>query len=228
MQLHELQMNSSSSSFGSSKQSHYTRGFDLPDGSVADRRHNYSHVGGAMLPIFLNDLHRHNADDDEFVEVTLELDHDSIVVRGVSPTRTARGDQRRLSSSPANEPGIFGRSLSATSKICRKFGWLRSGSCRMTSSEFDMVIASREERRVQAKLQRATSGAQRALKGLRFINRTTGTATRDVEEMWETVEAKFQKLARDGLLAREDFGECIGEGHVVINLCTLDRRWPGN
>ena len=43
--------------------------------------------------------------------------------------------------------------------------------------------------------------------GLRFISKS-GEAT---EELWRKVEERFNVLAKDGLLAREDFGECIGE-----------------
>ncbi|GLT30258.1 hypothetical protein SLA2020_050690, partial [Shorea laevis] len=44
--------------------------------------------------------------------------------------------------------------------------------------------------------------------GLRFINKTTGT--NDTDDQWRKVESRFESLAKDGLLAREEFGECIG------------------
>ncbi|KAK8523274.1 hypothetical protein V6N12_047800 [Hibiscus sabdariffa] len=114
--------------------------------------------------------------------------------------------------SVAGSSGILARSLSATSRIRRKFGWLKSGSTSRASStvenDQDRRITARDERRIKAKLQRTKSCAERALKGLRFISRNTGA--NDAEQMWKRVESRFESLAKDGLLAREDFGECIG------------------
>nr|ADR70883.1 respiratory burst oxidase E [Manihot esculenta] len=160
-----------------------------------------------MLPIFLNDLRRNNQQD--LVEVTLELDNDSIVVCSVKPNPTS------VTSDPGcgvdvHSAGILKRSLSATSRIRQKFGWGRSRSSRTTSSEIeDRTISARDARKIKAKLQRTRSSAQRALKGLRFISKTTG-ASNDANELWRRVESRFDSLAKDGLLAREDFGECIG------------------
>ncbi|XP_020536651.1 respiratory burst oxidase homolog protein E isoform X2 [Jatropha curcas] len=197
----------SSSSFGgsSSRLSNYSRTLDFPDeldsGAASD-----CELGGVMLPIFLNDLRRNN--EQELVEVTLELDNDSIFVCSVKPNPTS------TTSDPgggvhANAAGILERSLSASSRIRRKFGWLRSRSSKTTSSEIDdRTISARDARKINAKLQRTRSGAQRALKGLRFISKTAGSS--DTSELWKRVESRFNSLAKDGLLAREDFGECIG------------------
>ncbi|KAE8687582.1 Respiratory burst oxidase-like protein A [Hibiscus syriacus] len=194
-------------SFGSS--SNYSRSFDLPEDY--DGSDEYG-VGGAMLPIFLSDLQRNNGQ--ELVEVTLELENDSIVFCSVAPpppgTPSIVPDEREAS--VAGSSGILARSLSATSRIRRKFAWLKSGSSSRASStvdnDQDRRITARDERRIKAKLQRTKSSAERALKGLRFISRNTGA--NDAEEMWKRVESRFQTLAKDGFLAREDFGECIG------------------
>ena len=73
-------------SFGSScsKVSNYRRSFDLPEDSD-----DYGSVGGAMLPMFLNDLRRNTEQD--LVEVTLEIDDDSIVLCSVAPTSGVGG-----------------------------------------------------------------------------------------------------------------------------------------
>ncbi|CAK7352320.1 unnamed protein product [Dovyalis caffra] len=198
----------SSSSFGrtSSKLSNYSRTFDLPDDDLdGSETTSDCEIGGAMLPAFLNDLRRNN--QDELVEVTLELENDSIVVCSVNPNRTGM-------STPSTPGGgsaarILERSLSATSRIRRKFGWLRSRSSRTTSSEIeDRAISARDARRLKAKLDRSKLSAQRGLQGLRFISKTTGTS--ESNELWKRVESRFKLLAKDGLLAREDFGECIG------------------
>ncbi|KAL5572302.1 hypothetical protein UlMin_021899 [Ulmus minor] len=201
-----------SPSFGrsssNSKRSNYSRGFDLPedfeleacDGGEAD----YG-VGGAMLSVFLNDLRQNNQQD--LVEVTLELEDDSIVVCSVNPTANTL---RATSDEAASGGGILARSLSSASRnIRRKFPWLRSSSSRASSETEEVTaVSARDARRIKAKLQRTRSSAQRALNGLRFINRTTGT--NDAEKMWRRVESKFDSLSKHGLLSREDFGECIG------------------
>ncbi|KAL7194064.1 hypothetical protein ACSBR2_025664 [Camellia fascicularis] len=191
----------SSSSFGSgsSRRSNYSRTFDFPEES-----RDYG-VAGSMLPMFLSDLRQNN--QQELVEVTLELDDDdSIVVCSVTPTSNSN---LAVAGEEAAVNGILARSLSATSRICRKFSWLRSLSTGMQSEDADELPdygSARDARKVKAKLDRTRSSARRALKGLRFISNTTGKS----DELWNKVESRFESLSRDGLLCREDFGECIG------------------
>ncbi|XP_017640101.1 respiratory burst oxidase homolog protein E [Gossypium arboreum] len=203
-------------SFGgsSSKLSNYSRSFELPE-DFDDLAGDEYGVGGAMLPIFLSGLQRNNQQD--LVEVTLELENDSIVFCSVTPSTTPQqvGAEEKEGGSVNGSSGILARSLSATSRIRRKFAWLKSGSSSRASSsaaEVDQIqdrrITARDERRIKAKLQRTKSSAERALKGLRFISKNTGE--NDAVEMWKRVESRFVSLAKDGLLAREDFGECIG------------------
>uniref|UniRef100_A0A0D9X8J5 FAD-binding FR-type domain-containing protein n=1 Tax=Leersia perrieri TaxID=77586 RepID=A0A0D9X8J5_9ORYZ len=172
---------------------------------------------GGMLPAFL-------ADQSDLVEVMLELDEESMVVRSVTPTAAALYGPTSLAAATgggANTPGS-GRSLSrcssTSSRIRKKFAWLRSPSpapAPATPPEQqpppaprEVAMAARERRRIQARLNRSRSGPRRALKGLRFISRTTGSS--DSGELWRRVEERFAALSRDGLLARDDFGDCIG------------------
>lgn len=173
-----------------------------------------------MLPKFLNDLRQ------DLVEVTLELDDDAdeIVVCSVAPAPpTATNDGSSSASEPAVN-GILRRSLSATSRSIRKtFGWLRSASTRTTASNSESVeftLSAREARRLKAKLQRTRSSARRALDGLRFISKTT-VGGNGAEELWKQVEARFELLAKEGLLARKDFGECIGKTEKSRTSSTL-------
>ncbi|KAL6222095.1 hypothetical protein ACLB2K_005487 [Fragaria x ananassa] len=204
------------SSFGSARSSFGSKrsNFSLSD---HDRQHHRQDlVGGAMLPIFLNDLNHNNQD---LVEITLELnnDDDDIVVCSVAPVASGTSEEEETG------PGMLGRSLSATSRSLRRtFGWLiRSTSSRTaaSSNSGELTLPPREARRLKAKLQRTRSGAQRALNGLRFISKTTGPS--DAEEL-------FESLAVDGLLARADFGRCIGmadsEEFAVGIFDTLARR----
>ncbi|KAJ4950466.1 hypothetical protein NE237_027298 [Protea cynaroides] len=192
-------MKTPSSVGSSSRRSNYSKTFDLQDD--LPNSGNYG-VGGAMLPIFLNDLNRNN--DDDYVQVTLELEDDSIVVRSVTPTPGA-GPSRFNAIE-----GLLRRSSSATSKIRQKFSWLRSFSARTrgSSDADELTISARDARKIQAKLDRTRSSARRGLKGLRFISKTT--TTEDANELWRKVESRFEQLAKDGFLSREDFGECIG------------------
>ncbi|CAL1357425.1 unnamed protein product [Linum trigynum] len=222
-----------------SQLSNYSHSFDLPDDNYeagpagSDRDDLDLGHGGAMLPVFLDDLRRNGGGggqqrrEEELVEVTLELDSDSIVVCSVTPPSAAAtpssnhhyggGSEDGGRSSTQGNKSLW-RSLSATSRIRQKFAWLRSGSSRTAASETDGVaITARDARRIRANLQRTKSSAERALKGLRFISKAGGAAEGggggggiDVDQLWRRVESRFDSLARDGFLAREDFGECIG------------------
>ncbi|THU70348.1 hypothetical protein C4D60_Mb08t24040 [Musa balbisiana] len=176
--------------------------------------------GGGMLPVFLND-------QSDLVEVMLELDEESMVVRSVTPTSAAAA--AAAAAAGRESSASLSRSSSTASRIRRKFSWLLSPTPRRTLAEMlaaeesasasgsgplpgpatATAMSSRDARRIRARLERTRSGAQRALKGLRFISRTT-TATANSAELWGRVEDRFAVLAKDGLLSREDFGECIG------------------
>ncbi|KQJ98544.1 respiratory burst oxidase homolog protein E [Brachypodium distachyon] len=171
-------------------------------------------VGGSMLPAFL-------ADQCDLVEVMLELDEESMVVRSVTPTAGALYGPTALggTSTPGSGRSLsLSRSSSTSSRIRKKFAWLRSPSPAPAPAppelQREAAMAARERRRVQAaRLNRSRSGAKRALKGLRFISRTTtgGGGSAEATALWAAVEARFDALAsHDGLLARDDFGECIG------------------
>ncbi|KAK1262965.1 hypothetical protein QJS04_geneDACA013560 [Acorus gramineus] len=161
--------------------------------------------GGPMLPVFLRDLSV--PDHRELYEVMLEMDEDSIVVRSVTPTAAS-------ATGGSGGGGHFSRSSS--SRIRRKLAWwLRSPQSRGSSpspslSEEEPAMTAREARRMQARLERMRSGAQQALKGLRFISHTTVCRGGESDEPWRKVESRFRSLAKDGLLSRDDFGECIG------------------
>ena len=183
------------------------------------------HAYGAMLPVFLNNLRSNH--HQELVEITLEIDDDAVVLCNVSPAANSPSDASPPSvscagSAPIASPSSFSgagddagagvpRSLSIASRIRRKFPWLRSLSSASSESGAaaveDPVAATRDARRKRLQIERTRSSAQRALKGLRFISKTGGE---ECEELWKKVEERYGLLAKDGLLAREDFGECIG------------------
>ncbi|KAI8523920.1 hypothetical protein RHMOL_Rhmol13G0109000 [Rhododendron molle] len=59
------------------------------------------------------------------------------------------------------------------------------------------------------KMERLRSGAAKGLKSLRFLDRTT---TGKEGDEWKSVEKRFNQLATDGRLPRDEFGACIGMG----------------
>lgn len=197
------------SSPSSSKRSSYSRNFDMPDDSTAETS---EHVGGAMLPIFLNDLQRNN--DKDMVEVRLELDDNSIVLCSVTPvsphnTNVAAAEEEH---SPIGIPSNSTYASVIASRICRKFQWLRSPESddhhHFHGNQLMTNLSAREEMKSKLQVVRNKQSARHALGGLRFISKSTSES--DINELWGKVETRFDALAKDGLLAREDFGECIG------------------
>jgi respiratory burst oxidase len=73
------------------------------------------------------------------------------------------------------------------------------------SSGIESALAARDARRQRAQLDRTKSGAQRAIRGLRFISGSSKPSN-----AWIEVQANFDRLARNGYLSRDDFPECIG------------------
>nr|KYP62206.1 Respiratory burst oxidase isogeny protein F [Cajanus cajan] len=192
-----------------------------------------------MLPVFLNDLRSNH--HKELVEITLELENDAVVLCNVAPAPSLAPNASPSSSGEGGGGAVVARSLSITSRIRRKFPWLRLSITSRIRRKFpwlrsvssassaesaaaavaveDPVATARNARKMRAKLERTRSSAQRALKGLRFISKS-GEAS---EELWRKVEERFTLLAKDGLLAREDFGQCIGmEDSKEFAVCIFD------
>ena len=202
LQLHCLMR---TSSFGRCSSSE----FQLPESFATSSPATGGRAYGAMMPVFLNDLRSNH--HKELVEITLELENDAVVLCNLTPAAAYSAPNASPSSSSGGGDGGGGvaRSLSITSRIRRKFPWLRSlssASVESVAAAEDPVTMARNARKMRAKLERTRSSAQRALKGLRFISKS-GEAS---EELWGKVQERFSVLAKDGLLAREDFGECIG------------------
>lgn len=56
------------------------------------------------------------------------------------------------------------------------------------------------------KMKRKQWSARSGLKGLRFINKASNG-----KEGWKAVEKRFDEMAVNGLLQKENFSKCIGE-----------------
>ncbi|XVF52991.1 hypothetical protein PTKIN_Ptkin05aG0062300 [Pterospermum kingtungense] len=171
-----------------------------------------------------------NSAEEEFVEVTFDLqDDDFIVVRSVEPVSAVinvdGGDDAPASVSASRSPAIkrsspnklrqFSQELKAEAVAkakqfsqelkaeLRKFSWGQGHAAQTTTTGLDSVLAARALRKQRAQLDRTRSGAPKALRGLRFISNSKANA-------WEEVESNFNKLAKDGFLFRSDFAQCIG------------------
>ncbi|XP_031391962.1 respiratory burst oxidase homolog protein F isoform X2 [Punica granatum] len=199
-----------------------------------------------------------SAGDQEFVEVTLDLqDDDTIILRSVEPATSItaidivgagdvesavpatpgsssasrspvtghHGNMRRSSSSKLRQ---FSQELKAEAVAkarqfsqelraeLRRFSWSHGHASRVlasstsaagaSSGRFDPAMAARALRRQRAQLDRTRSGAQKALRGLRFISNSKTNGV----DAWNEVQANFDKLAKDGYLYRADFAQCIG------------------
>jgi respiratory burst oxidase len=82
------------------------------------------------------------------------------------------------------------------------------------SSGIDAALAARAERRQKAQLDRTKSGAQRAIRGLRFISGNTKASN----NAWIEVQRNFDRLAHEGYLSRSDFPQCIGSSPPSLPL----------
>ncbi|KAG8486112.1 hypothetical protein CXB51_019464 [Gossypium anomalum] len=161
------------------------------------------------------------------MEVTLDLqDDDTIILRNVelassaitvddgayTSASTSRSPTIRKSSSNTLRQFSQGRKVEAVAKAkqfsqelkaeLRKLSW-GHGHAALTLPGSDSATAARALRKQRAQLDRIRSGAQKALRGLRFITKNEANA-------WEEVENNFNKLAKHGSLFRSDFAQCIG------------------
>ncbi|KAJ3671038.1 hypothetical protein LUZ60_008464 [Juncus effusus] len=167
---------------------------------------------------------RFSYDGEEFVEITLDLHNDdTIILRSVEPAGiifpSSNSDTTSGSVSPAIRRSSSHRLSDAVSRAKQFSHELKaefkrfsrnlskgSNSNPSTSepcSAIESALAARAARRQRSMLDRSRSGAQRALRGLRFISTSRANA-------WNEVETKFDTLAKDGLLSRSDFPQCIG------------------
>eukprot|EP01018_Ginkgo_biloba_P027729 Gb_19318 [translate_table: standard] len=194
------------------------------------------YINGDMI----NSAGADDDDQEELVEVTLDVHDNSIVLRSVAPAAhedaeagmlAVDGLERRssrnssFSRSASSRLRQFSQELKAeaSSKVrklsqdfmaeLKRLSWNHSSASKVLGQQINagedpVILDARAVRKQRAQLDRTRSGAQQALKGLRFISKTTGN--NDGQELWKIVEAQFHLLAKDGLLSRSDFAQCIG------------------
>ncbi|KAG8067929.1 hypothetical protein GUJ93_ZPchr0005g14488 [Zizania palustris] len=175
---------------------------------------------------------RSSDDGEELVEVTLDLqEDDTIVLRSVEPAagvassgaeppggvapRSRSPAMRRTSShrllqfSQELKAEAMARARHFSQDLTKRFTRTHSranlSEPSAAPSGIESALAARDARRQRAQLDRTKSGAQRAIRGLRFISGPTKASN-----AWIEVQANFARLARDGYLSRADFPQCIG------------------
>ena len=134
----------------------------------------------------------------------LDSSSSSLIAKKRRPTAhgplSAAGKLRQVSQELSQELKAEMRKLSANLGIGNTVDGSSHGSSR----------AAMLMKRKKKVLARSISGTQYALQGLQFISKATGNAHAS-DDLWKGVETRFHQLAVDGLLAREDFGYCIGK-----------------
>ncbi|KAB1215407.1 hypothetical protein CJ030_MR4G025303 [Morella rubra] len=135
------------------------------------------------------------------------------------PSNKLRQFSQELKAEAVAKAKHFSQELRA--ELVRRFSWSHSQTSRTAlaatavaatsqngagaESGFASALAARALRRERAQLDRTRSGAQKALRGLKFIS----TKAKGVDA-WSQVERNFNNLNKDGFLYRADFAQCIG------------------
>ncbi|XAR50420.1 NAD(P)H oxidase [Bertholletia excelsa] len=137
-----------------------------------------------------------DADEQAYVEITLDVRDDSVAVHSV---KTAGGADVEDPELTLLAKGLEKRSSFRAASVVRN----ASSRIKQVSQELKR-LASFSKWTHQARFDRTKSAAAHALKGLKFISKTDGGAG------WAAVAKRFDELSENGLLQRSHFGECIG------------------
>uniref|UniRef100_A0A0C9S5Y5 TSA: Wollemia nobilis Ref_Wollemi_Transcript_12342_3899 transcribed RNA sequence n=1 Tax=Wollemia nobilis TaxID=56998 RepID=A0A0C9S5Y5_9CONI len=133
--------------------------------------------------------------DEGYVEITLDVKDDTVAVHSIKPAGQDREDpEMTLLAKDLEKKASFGSSM------------MRNASARIKQYSQELRrLASVTKRTSYGPeiLDRTKSGAHLALKGLKFIAKSGGTAE------WNRVAQKFDELAENGILPRAQFGQCI-------------------
>ncbi|XWS60169.1 hypothetical protein CRYUN_Cryun07bG0012200 [Craigia yunnanensis] len=134
--------------------------------------------------------------DDGYVEITLDVRDDSMVVHSV---KAANGSD--LQEDP--ELTLLAKGLEKKSTVGSSMVRNASAKIRHVGHEFKRLTSFSKK---PARFDRTKSAAAHALKGLKFISKT------DAGHGWAAVEKRFDEItaSNNGALPRSRFGECIG------------------
>ena len=127
-----------------------------------------------------------------------------VASRSRSPAMRRTSSHRLLQFSQELKAEAMARARQFSQDLTKRF--TRTQSTTTAPPGIESALAARAERRQRAQLDRTKSGAQRAIRGLRFIS-----GPNKASNAWIEVQANFDRLARDGYLSRDDFPQCIGQ-----------------
>ncbi|GLJ04858.1 hypothetical protein SUGI_0004930 [Cryptomeria japonica] len=133
--------------------------------------------------------------DQELIEITLDVCDDSVAVHSIKDAdNAAEVPDVSLLARKLEHKTSFGSSVINTT----------SAKIKQVSHDIMRIASLTSKRGPQPRLDRTVSGAKHALKGLKFVSKTTENADR------EALLKRFDELSVNGLLSRADFGVCIG------------------
>ncbi|GLU20841.1 hypothetical protein SLE2022_370210 [Rubroshorea leprosula] len=141
--------------------------------------------------------------EEAYVEITLDVCNDSVLVQSVKAAATATSDD-----SQRDKPELTHIAEGLEKKSSFGSSMVRNASekIRQVGQEL-MRLASFSRNPPPGRLDRTKSAAAHGLKGLKFISKT------DTGSGWTTVEKRFDEISASsggGALPRSRFGECIG------------------
>ncbi|VAH75915.1 unnamed protein product [Triticum turgidum subsp. durum] len=136
---------------------------------------------------------RFKDDDDGVVEITLDIQRDSVSIQDVRPVDD---------SGSAHSGALVSPSSSRGGKLSSKLRQVTNGLKLTNPSK--KVPPSPAPKTVRKRYDRSKSSAAVALKGLQFVTAKVGN------DGWTAVEKRFNHLQVDGMLLRSRFGKCIG------------------
>ncbi|XP_060168520.1 respiratory burst oxidase homolog protein D-like [Lycium barbarum] len=135
-------------------------------------------------------LNASTSNDDTYVEITLDVRDDTVVVHSVKNATGNKGEEAELE--------VLAKSLQKKRSFAASI--IKRTSMRMRLASF------KKQSHPSRRFDRTSVAAQHALKGLKFISKTDGGSG------WAGVEKRFHELTAtsEGLLPRAQFGACIG------------------
>ncbi|GKV45519.1 hypothetical protein SLEP1_g52590 [Rubroshorea leprosula] len=142
--------------------------------------------------------------EEQYVELTLDVRENSVTVHSVRGTADAVGcSNDKLEEDP--ELLLLAKGLEKKSSFGSSMVRNASVKLRQMGNELKR-LASFSKKPPPDRFDRTKSAAAHALKGLKFISKTDGSAG------WAAVEVRFDEItaSNGGALPRSRFGECIG------------------
>ncbi|XP_057421995.1 respiratory burst oxidase homolog protein C-like [Lotus japonicus] len=150
-------------------------------------------------PIDLSQTKTQEQNEEDYVEITMDIQGDSVAVHSVTPVA---GEDEKL--------GLLGKRMEK--KVSFGSSLVRTASIRVkqVSQELKRFASFSKQTGTGARVHgdhRTKSAATHALKGLKFISKTGGGGAG-----WSEVEKQFEILTAktDGYLHRSLFAKCIG------------------